>query len=118
MKENTDENEKSGFGTSLEDQARQLLTQAKSLNSKARRLEEEAREKIKRHYGLVQGETLLRSLADDTYGWTGRYLELVNYRKDEKPWVRVRLEPVPQEKKGGGGAQNFFGNWEIVEDRG
>lgn len=59
---------------------------------------------------------MLRSRADDTFGWTGRYVEVVNFLEGQMPWVRVQLEPLPPNKEGKGRVQNFFGKWEIIED--
>ena len=104
------------FDVSLENQAWELLAHAKTLQTVSNRLEREAREKIIEHYGLVKGKTMLRSRADDTFGWTGRYVEVVNFLEGQMPWVRVQLEPLPPNKEGNGRAQNFFGKWEIIED--
>ena len=101
---------------SLENQAWELLAQAKTLQTVSNRLEREARDKIIAHYGLVKGKTMLRSGAEDTFGWTGRYVEVVNFLEGQMPWVRVQLDPLPPNRQGTGRYQNFFGKWEIIED--
>ncbi len=62
-----------------------------------------------RHYGLIPGETLLRS--GDIIGV---FLEILNYRGGKQvPWVRVRI--VSPEHLAGKGRHFYEAGWEKVD---
>lgn len=80
-----------------------------ALSNVQRRNREEIFDLLRRHYGLVEGETLLTH-----DGYVGVFREILNFYVDQKPWVSVSLteKSKPNRTK----RMHFYHGWEKVEN--